>query len=70
MLLGIGLHAALSFFPTFWPVQDDSSSYEGLSDEFVLAAHGFRIPMFLLLGGVFTALLRRRRGLKNLVTPH
>ena len=22
MLLGIGLHASLAFFPSFWPVQD------------------------------------------------
>lgn len=70
MLLGIGLHAALSSFPTFWPVQDDTSSYEGLFDGFVLAADGFRMPMFLLLSGFFTALLWRRQGLKNLVTLH
>ena len=45
MLLGIGLHAALSFYPSVWPVQDATASHEGLFDQVtpavVLAyAHG------------------------------
>ncbi len=67
MLLGIGLHASLAFFPAPWWVQDRTSSYEGLFDEFLWAVHGFRMPVFFLLSGFFTAMLWRRRGLRNLL---
>lgn len=67
MLLGIALHASLSFFPWVWPVQDDTSSIEGPFDEFFHAVHGFRMPLFFLLSGFFTALLWRRKGLTNLL---
>jgi peptidoglycan/LPS O-acetylase OafA/YrhL len=67
MLLGIGLHAALSFYPTLWPVTDIKADIDGFFDEFVLAVHGFRMPLFFLLSGFFTALLWRRRGLSNLL---
>jgi peptidoglycan/LPS O-acetylase OafA/YrhL len=67
MVLGIALHAALAFFPTFWPVQDATSSFDGLFDEFLHAVHGFRMPLFFLLSGFFTAMLWRRRGLAALV---
>lgn len=68
MLLGIALHASLSFFPWVWPVQDDTSSIEGPFDEFFHAVHGFRMPLFFLLSGFFTALLWRRKGLTNLLS--
>ena len=67
MLLGIGLHASLAFFPAAWWVQDRTSSYEGLFDEFLWAVHGFRMPVFFLMSGFFTALLWRRRGLGALL---
>jgi ankyrin repeat protein len=67
MLLGIGLHAALSFYPSAWPVEDITASSDGLFDEAVLAIHGFRMPLFFLLSGLFTALLWRRRGLGALL---
>lgn len=67
MLLGIGLHAALSFYPTVWPVTDITADIDGYFDEFVLAVHGFRMPLFFMLSGFFTALLWRRRGLANLL---
>ena len=67
MLLGIGLHAALSFYPTVWPVTDSTADLDGYFDEFVLAVHGFRMPLFFLLSGFFTVLLWRRRGLGNLL---
>ncbi len=67
MLLGIGLHAALAFFPSFWPVQDNTSSVDGIFDEIFLAVHGFRMPLFFLLSGFFTSMLWRRRGLRSLV---
>ena len=68
MLLGIALHAALSFYPTIWPVTDVTADADGYFDEFVLAVHGFRMPLFFLLSGFFTALLWRRRGLGNLLS--
>ena len=66
MLLGIVLHAGLSFTPFPWPVQDarQSESYGLL----FAAIHGFRMPVFFLLSGFFTAMLWRRRGLKSLLS--
>jgi len=60
MLLGIALHASLSFMPFPWPVQDSeqNNSYYLL----FAAIHGFRMPLFFLLSGFFTAMLWRKRG--------
>jgi len=66
MLLGIGLHAALSFTGHPWIVQDEGRS-ESLG-MLVSAIHGFRMPVFFLLSGFFTAMLCRRRGLTGLLT--
>ncbi|MEN0019665.1 MAG: acyltransferase family protein [Planctomycetota bacterium] len=60
MLLGIVLHAALSYIDGFWPVRDGEDSL--LLNAMVGAIHGFRMPLFFLLSGYFTALLIRRRG--------
>lgn len=67
MLLGIGLHAALAFLPGFWAVQDNMADFSGPFDEFFVAVHGFRMPIFFLMSGFFTAMLWRRRGLGYLV---
>lgn len=67
MLLGVGLHASLSFFPSFWTVQDSTSDIDGPFDELLWAIHGFRMPVFFLLSGFFTAMLWRRRGLGRLM---
>ena len=67
MLLGVGLHASLAFFPAPWWVQDRTSGLDGLFDEFLWAVHGFRMPVFFLMSGFFTALLWRRRGLGALL---
>lgn len=65
MLLGIALHAGLSFTPFPWVVQDpDQNPLFGL---FFAAVHGFRMPLFFLLSGFFTAMLWRRRGLAGLL---
>lgn len=67
MLLGIALHGALSFIPEVWPVTDSS---QGAADLFGLAAlfiHGFRMPLFFLMSGFFTAMLWKRRGLGAVV---
>ena len=66
MLLGIALHAALSFFPFPWAVQDTQLN-DGFGIFFV-AVHGFRMPLFFLVSGYFTAMLWRKRGLAALVT--
>ncbi|MFM7077657.1 MAG: acyltransferase family protein, partial [Planctomycetaceae bacterium] len=61
MLLGIALHASLAYVPGIpWPVQDaHPAPWLGL---LFLAIHGFRMPLFFLLSGFFTALLWQRRG--------
>jgi peptidoglycan/LPS O-acetylase OafA/YrhL len=67
MLLGVVLHISLAFFPSFWPVQDQTSSIDGQYDEVFHAIHGFRMPLFFLLSGLFTAMLWRRHGIRSLV---
>ncbi len=65
MLLGIALHAALSFTGGFWMVQDSKTS--GGFHLLTSAVHGFRMPLFFVLSGFFTAMLWRRRGLRELL---
>ncbi len=65
MLLGIGLHAALAYTPSPWAVQDTQRSESfGL---FFVVVHGFRMPLFFLISGFFTAMLWRQKGLKSLL---
>ena len=66
MLLGIALHAGLSFTPFPWPVQDAQQS--GFFGLLFAAIHGFRMPVFFVLSGFFTAMLWRGRGLKSLLS--
>ncbi len=72
MLLGIILHAAIFLIPgNAWPVQDpwansvppDRNIYLVL----MFGIHGFRMPLFFLLSGYFTAMLWRQRGLRYLL---
>ena len=65
MLLGIALHASASLFGFPWPVHDTQRS--DLLPLFLVAVHGFRMPLFFLLSGYFTMLVYRRRGLKSLL---
>ena len=65
MLLGIILHAALAFVPFPWVVQDPRQQ-EGFG-LFFFAIHGFRMPLFFMMSGFFSAMLWRRRGLKSLL---
>ena len=55
MLLGIVLHAALAFTPDVWVVQDKER--HDLFGLLVEAIHGFRMPVFFLMSGFFTAML-------------
>ncbi len=65
MLLGIVLHASLSFFPAFWIVTDCRQE-PGFG--FIFSAiHGFRMPLFFVMSGFFSAMLLHRRGWKSLV---
>jgi hypothetical protein len=65
MLLGIVLHASLSFFPSFWIVTDRRQD-PGFGIVFS-AIHGFRMPVFFVMSGFFSALLLHRRGRGSLV---
>lgn len=68
MLLGIALHGALAYIalPTGgWSVQDPQQS-EGFG-VFMSVVHGFRMPLFFLISGFFTAMLWRKRGLESLL---
>jgi peptidoglycan/LPS O-acetylase OafA/YrhL len=66
MLLGIALHAALSFTGGPWMVQDTGGS-NGFLRMLISVVHGFRMPLFFLLSGFFTAMLWQRHGLRALV---
>jgi len=65
MLLGIVLHASLSFFPSMWMVMDrrQDSAFGILFS----AIHGFRMPLFFVMCGFFSAMLLYRRGRGALV---
>ena len=65
MLLGIVLHASLSFCNVPWPVEDTQRN-DGLGVVFALI-HGFRMPVFFVMSGFFTAMLWRKRGLASLL---
>jgi glucans biosynthesis protein C len=64
MLLGVLLHAGLSYTATrvpFWPVRDTHQSV--VFDIGLLAIHSFRMQVFFLFAGFFGALLYARYGL-------
>ena len=68
MLLGIVLHGALAFIPGAWAVTDASVEGDGTPFALLTAAiHGFRMPVFFLMSGFFTAMLLRQRGLRSLL---
>lgn len=66
MLLGIALHAALAYIGIGWIVSEERASL-GLGI-MVGAIHGFRMPLFFLLSGYFSAMLWRNRGLAHLLS--
>ncbi len=68
MLLGVVLHAAMFLVWEDWPVVAREVSPDLPYDDIVHAIHGFRMPVFFLLSGFFTALLWQRHGRKGLVT--
>ena len=68
MLLGIVIHALQSFIPIPIPVapQDINQSPEIYGYVFNII-HGFRMPLFFLISGFFTAMLWRNLGLRDLL---
>lgn len=67
MLLGIALHASLSFFPIPWMVQDSQQQQSPqLFANLFSSIHGFRMPLFFILSGYFTMLVYRRRGWRTM----
>jgi glucans biosynthesis protein C len=64
MLLGIVLHTAINYLTVpaidVWPYQDERTS--PVADALVLGIHTFRMPIFFVMTGFFTALLVERRG--------
>lgn len=65
MLLGILLHGAMAFMPFPWVVQDTQKTpAAGL---LVGVIHGFRMPLFFLMSGFFTAMLWQRRGAASML---
>jgi len=69
MLLGIMLHGIMSFIPgigVIWAVEDSQASpWYGVLLSFI---HGWRMPLFFLVSGFFTAMLWRKRGLRELLS--
>ncbi len=71
MLLGILLHAGVFLVPVeFWPVHDawawETAPEANVYAWILLAIHGFRMPLFFLVSGFFTAMLWQSRGLHRL----
>ena len=65
MLLGIALHGLLAYTGFPWAVQDANQA-PWLGTVFAMI-HGFRMPLFFLVSGFFTAMLWRKRGLQSLM---
>ena len=65
MLLGIALHGLLAYTGFPWAVQDANQA-PWLGAVFAMI-HGFRMPLFFLVSGFFTAMLWRKRGLQSLI---
>ncbi|MBN9466061.1 acyltransferase family protein [Brevundimonas sp.] len=66
LLLGVVLHATLSFFPTpIWIVADDQRSV--WASGLFFAIHLFRMETFFLIAGLFAHSLLNRRGVVGFV---
>jgi ankyrin repeat protein len=65
MLLGIVLHACLSYFPCPWPVQDTRQNPLFFLPYAVI--HMFRMPLFFIISGFFTMFIMQRHGLGGMI---
>ena len=69
MFLGIVLHTCLFVMPEpvwLWPLHDPAAAGDPTYGLLLDAIHGFRMPVFFLLSGFFSALLWQRRSLREL----
>ncbi len=72
MLLGIVLHASVFLLPAvdFWPVHDEwgytTEPEKNPYGYLISVIHGFRMPVFFMISGFFTAMLWQSRGLHQL----
>ena len=62
MLAGIVLHGAGAFFSWSAAVTVTGAGNGGLYDELYHSIHGFRMPLFFVLSGYFSAMVIRKRG--------
>ena len=71
MFLGIVLHASVFLLPEMlplWPIHDAAATGDPTYKLVIETIHGFRMPVFFLLSGFFSALLWQRRSLRTLLT--
>ena len=69
MFLGVVLHGSIFVLPTpqyLWPIHDPAATGDPTYKVVIDFIHGFRMPVFFLLSGFFSALLWQRRGLRAL----
>ncbi len=64
MLLGIVLHASTRFIPYY---DGDDAVARSTLGNIINVLHGFRMPLFFLISGFFTAMLWQKRGALSLV---
>ena len=70
MFLGIVLHASVFILPEMqllWPIYDAAAEGDPTYKLVIETIHGFRMPVFFLLSGFFSALLWQRRSLRALL---
>jgi peptidoglycan/LPS O-acetylase OafA/YrhL len=66
LLLGVVLHASLSYLPTvIWPFPDEQTS--PWATVIFFAIHLFRMTTFFLIAGLFAHMLLQRRGLGGFI---
>ena len=71
MFLGIVLHTSVFLLPEMlplWPIHDPAATGDPTYKLVIETIHGFRMPVFFLLSGFFSALLWQRRSLRALLT--
>jgi len=66
LLLGVVLHASLSYLPTvIWPLPDEQTS--PVATMIFFAIHLFRMTTFFLIAGLFAHMMLKRRGLRGFI---
>ena len=65
MLLGIVLHGLMPFMPGLSVIRDTQTA--GWVWILFLGIHGFRMPLFFLVSGFFTAMLWQKRGVQAML---